>query len=145
MKLATAFVGVPLDQVKSALHGGVLKVYSVARPPDPDAPITRSSVLATFRFATPAFDGTENAVFEENPVLPDGIGTPGFARAYAADGVTSVADLSAGSGNAEIRLSEGIDDAGLSGFADPLTARSQLNRLLQPVRRRSHRRRRPAR
>jgi hypothetical protein len=111
MKLAAAFDNFASDQVRSLLDGGVLKIYSVARPAGPDAPITRSGLLATFRFALPAFS-TEapaalgSAVFAENPVLPEGVGTPGFARAYSADGVTPVADFSVGPGNAEIALSE---------------------------------------
>lgn len=62
--------------------------------------------MATFRFAAPAFEASEDAVFVENPVLPEGVGTLGFARAHGADGVTPIADFSAGSGNTEIGLSE---------------------------------------
>jgi hypothetical protein len=83
----------------------------VARPATPNDPITRSGLLATFRFASPAFDSAapdelSGAVFAANPVDPTGVGTPGFARAYKSDGVTVVADFSVGPGNGEIRLGE---------------------------------------
>ncbi|HEY0909125.1 MAG TPA: hypothetical protein VGD75_02720 [Bradyrhizobium sp.] len=93
------------------LDGGVLTIHSVARPASPNEPISRSGLLATFRFASPAFDtaapaGLSGAVFVANPVDPTGVGTPGFARAYQSDGVTVVADFSVGPGDGEIRLSE---------------------------------------
>lgn len=108
MKLAAAFDSYASDQVKAALDGGVLKIYSVARPPSPDVPVTRSGLLATFKFASPAFgsETPDNPSFVENPVSPDGVGTPGFARAFSADGKTPVADFSVGPGSADIALSE---------------------------------------
>jgi hypothetical protein len=105
MKLAAAFDSYESDQVKAALDGGVLKIYSVARPPSPDTPVTRSGLLATFKFASPAF-GSETPSFVENQVSPEGVGTPGFARAFTADGKTPVADFSVGPGSADIALSE---------------------------------------
>lgn len=111
MKLAQAFSSSGLDEIKTLLDGGVLNLYSVARPPSPDAPITRSGLLATFKFASPAFGADPQAalagaLFESQSVLPQGVGTPGFARAYCADGTTAVADFSAGPGQSEIKLSE---------------------------------------
>lgn len=99
MKLAQQFAGSTLDAVKSALAGGRLVLYSVARPTSPDRAIERSGVLATFTFAP------DGASFVDNPVIATGVGTPGFGRAYAADSTTAVADFSIGAG-AEIRLSE---------------------------------------
>ena len=81
MKLASAFLDFDADQLKALLDGGVLTIHSVARPASPNQPITRSGLLATFRFASPAFDaaasdGLSGAVFVENPTDPTGIGTP---------------------------------------------------------------------
>lgn len=123
MILASAYGDYLPEQVKPLLDGGVLKVYSVARPRNPDEPVTRSGLLATFRFATPAFvaaagtavgepDGgtLSGAALVENPVNPEGVGTPGFARAYAADGVTPIADFivghAGGPQGGEVMLSE---------------------------------------
>lgn len=110
MKLATSFLNHGLDDIKAALNGGTLVVYSVARPPSPDRKVERSGVLATFAFASPAFsaagsDGGSEPLLAANPVFATGTGTPGFARAFAADG-SPIADLSAGPGETEVKLSE---------------------------------------
>lgn len=111
MKLAQAFSSSGFDEIKALLDGGVLKLYSVARPANPDAPVIRSLLLATFKFASPDFgaDTPEDlfdAVFESKSVLPEGVGTPGFARAFRSDGATAVADFSAGPGDTEINFSD---------------------------------------
>ena len=108
MQLAASFQALPLDQVISALNGGFLKLYSVGRPANPDAPITRSGLLATFQFGSPAaYPSVPNGVvFVENAVSPSAVGTPGFARAYAEDGTTPIADFSVGPGDTDITLSE---------------------------------------
>ncbi len=105
MKVASAFEGKNPDELKAELAGGKLVFYSVARPVSADAPVERSEVLATFNFATPAFAASAAPQFENNPVKASAVGTPGFARAFKADG-TAVADFSVGPGKAEIKLSE---------------------------------------
>ena len=125
MKIAQAFAGCGLDEIKALLAGGTLVIYSVARPESPGKPIERSGVLATFTFASPAFgaealsDSKMAAAFVANPVTATGVGTPGFARAFKSDGA-AVADFSAGPGNTDIKLSEVSTSAnypiGLIGF-----------------------------
>lgn len=109
MNIASAFAELSKDDIKALLDGGTLTFYSVARPMSADHPITRSAVLATFKFAAPAFgpaqDELETPVFEANPVNAEHLGAFGFARAAKADG-TVVADFSAGSGDREIKLAE---------------------------------------
>jgi hypothetical protein len=109
MNIASAFAKLSKNEVKALLDGGTLTLYSVARPLSADHPVTRSAVLATFKFATPAF-GPDNGEFdspnfEANPVNPEHLGLPGFARATQADGAV-VADFSAGPGDREIKLAE---------------------------------------
>jgi hypothetical protein len=109
MKVAQGFASKSMDELIAELGGGTLVVYSVARPVDADHPVERSGVLVTFTFAVPAFsagEGGPRANFTANPVTASAVGTPGFARAFKADGTTVVADFSAGAGNAEVRLSE---------------------------------------
>ncbi len=110
MRLAVAHGACAPEAVKPLLDGGVLRIFSVARPRTPDEPVSRSGLLATFRFAAPAFAGEggplSGAVLVENPVNPEGVGTPGFARAYAADGTTPIADFAVGPAGGEILLSE---------------------------------------
>ncbi|ATQ67553.1 MULTISPECIES: hypothetical protein [Methylosinus] len=102
MRLAEAFASATLDDIKAALDGGKLVLYSTGRPVGPDHVITRSEALATFTFASPAFNGDAPS-FAEATVIATAIGTPGWARLSKADG-TPVADLSAGPGATEIKL-----------------------------------------
>ncbi len=109
MNVASEFAGCSEDEIKALLDGGTLTVYSVARPITADRAVDRSGVLATFKFASPAFgpagDGAVTAHFAANPVAAGSVGTPGFARACKADG-TVVADFSAGPGAREIKFAE---------------------------------------
>lgn len=111
MRVAEAFVSASLDDIKAALDGGKLIIYSTGRPPSADHAITRSAVLATFDLASPAFGPDQEEVdvvspnLAENPVVATTVGTPSFARLVKADG-TVVADLSAGPGATEVKLSE---------------------------------------
>lgn len=106
MNTAAAFASKAPEDLKAELAGGKLVIYSVARPANADLPVERSGVLAVFTFASPAFAGTGNAEFEQNPVKAVNVGTPGFARAFKADGSTAIADFSVGPGASEIKLSE---------------------------------------
>jgi hypothetical protein len=110
MKLANTFANSGLNEIKTALDGGTLVVYSVARPISPDHKVERSGKLATFQFASPAFDsgdadGGLTPVFAANPVPASGTGTPGFARAFKADG-SPVADFTTAPATGEVRLGE---------------------------------------
>jgi hypothetical protein len=103
MRLAEAFAAASAEEIEKALAGGKLTIFSVGRPPSADHAITRSSVLADYTFASPAFDDARNPVFAENPSTAQHVGTPGWARAYAADGAV-VADFSVGAGPTEIKV-----------------------------------------
>ena len=109
MNVASEFAGHSEDELKALLEGGTLTVYSVARPIAADHAVDRSAVIATFKFANPAFgpaaEDTQSPQFAANPVPANSVGTPGFARATKADG-TVVADFSAGPGNREIKFAE---------------------------------------
>ncbi|MFO1107707.1 MAG: hypothetical protein U1E61_00840 [Bradyrhizobium sp.] len=109
MNVASEYASCSLDELKALLDGGTLTVYSVARPIAADHPVDRSAVLATFKFASPAFDAAAAEMaglkLAANPVPAASVGTPGFARACKADGAT-VADFSAGPGEREIKFAE---------------------------------------
>ena len=110
MRLAEKYATATAEEIEAALAGGKLVLYSHrVRPPTADHAITRSAALAEYCFAAPAFSAETEGVksstfFAENPVTPTGVGTPGWARAFAADGVV-VADFSVGPGATEIKLS----------------------------------------
>ncbi len=116
MNVASEFAQASLDDIKAALDGGTLTVYSVARPVSADLPVDRSGVLTAFTFGSPAFgavtdDGLETPNFAANPTPAADVGTPGFARACKADG-TVVCDFSVGPGPREIKLAEVSCSAG---------------------------------
>jgi hypothetical protein len=104
MNVTSEFAACSEDEIKALLDGGTLTVYSVARPVTADRAVDRSGVLASFRFASPAFDAG-GVRLAANPVPAASVGTPGFARACRADG-TVVADFSAGPGPREIKFAE---------------------------------------
>jgi hypothetical protein len=106
MNVTSEFAACSEDEIKALLDGGTLTVYSVARPITADRAVDRSGVLATFKFASPAFgEDAAGANFVANPVPASSVGTPGFALACKADG-TVVADFSAGPGPREIKFTE---------------------------------------
>ncbi len=102
MQLAEAYASKSVDEIKAALAGATLRVYSCPQPATPDKPIIRNQILAEFVLSSPAFDG-DNVVAEAVPAKY--VGTPLFGRATAADG-TVVGDFSAGPGDSDIKLNE---------------------------------------
>ncbi len=110
MNVASEFASSSLDEIKAALAGGTLTIYSVARPVSADRPVDRSGKLAAFTFSAPAFgtpseDGSQVPSFVDPAVKATDVGTPGFARAVTADGKV-VCDFSVGPGAREIKLAE---------------------------------------
>jgi hypothetical protein len=112
MRVAEAYAAASRDDIMTALAGGKLVIYSTARPPAVDHKVTRSAALATFTFASPAFGsdaaspcGVVAPNLVEASVVATAVGTPSFARVFTAEG-TVVADLSAGPGATEVKLSE---------------------------------------
>lgn len=102
MQLAEAYASKSVDDIKAALAGATLRVYSCPQPVTPDKPIIRNQILAEFVLGSPAFDG-DNVVAEKVPAKY--VGTPLFGRATAADG-TVIGDFSAGPGDSDIKLNE---------------------------------------
>lgn len=105
MNIAQPFSAGGADAVKAELAGGTLVLYSCQRPASPEDHVLRNGALATYTFASPAFDASGSASFVENPVTVVAVGTPGFARGYKADG-TVVADFWIGTKGADIQLAE---------------------------------------
>lgn len=111
MNRTTALADATSDNIARELAGATLTVYSVARPASADLPVERSIALATFTFATPAFEANGTPLFAANPVSASHVGTPGFARATRPDGST-IADFSAGPGDREVKFAEVSFSAG---------------------------------
>jgi hypothetical protein len=103
-QLAAAYAGKSVDEIKAALAGATVKVYSCPQPETADHPVIRNGFLAEFTFASPAFNG-EEPIFVDPAVPAKNVGTPLFSRATLADG-TVVGDFSTGPGNSDIKLAE---------------------------------------
>jgi|GEM_PF-886793 len=102
MQLAAAYAEKSVDEIKAALAGATLRVYSCPQPKTPDHPIIRNGFLAEFTLASPAFNGDEIVA---EPVPAKNVGTPLFSRATAADGAV-IGDFSAGPGDSDLKLKE---------------------------------------
>jgi hypothetical protein len=102
MKLAQAYEGCGVEEIKAALDGATLHVYSCAQPPRPEGSVFRNRFLAEFVLGTPAFDG-ETIKPIENPVSGKDVGVPLFVRASKPDGAV-IADFSAGPGDMDVKF-----------------------------------------
>ena len=102
MQLAAAYAEKSVDEIKAALAGATLRVYSCPQPKTPDHPIIRNGFLAEFTLASPAFNG-DDVVAE--PVPAKNEGTPLFTRATTPDGAV-IGDFSAGPGDSDVKLKE---------------------------------------
>jgi hypothetical protein len=102
MQLAEAYANKSVDEIKAALAGATLRIYSCPQPATPDKPIIRNQLLAELVLGAPAFNG-DDVVAETAPAKY--VGTPLWARATAADGST-IGDFSAGPGDSDIKTKE---------------------------------------
>jgi hypothetical protein len=102
MQLAAAYAEKSVDEIKAALAGATLRVYSCPQPKTPDHPIIRNGFLAELTLASPAFNG-EDIVAE--PVPAKNVGTPLFTRATTPDGAV-IGDFSTGPGDSDVKLAE---------------------------------------
>jgi hypothetical protein len=102
MKLAKAYEGCGVEEIKAALAGATLHVYSCAQPATPEGSVFRNRFLAEFVLADPAFEA-ESINPLENPVVGKDTGVPLFVRASRADGVV-IADFSAGPGDMDVKF-----------------------------------------
>lgn len=102
MKLADAYKDCGIEEIKAALSGATLRVYSCPQPTTPEKPVLRNGFLAEFTLGSPAFDGDALKPIE-SPVSGKDVGVPLFVRATRPDG-TAIADFSAGPGDMDVKF-----------------------------------------
>ena len=102
MKLAEAYANCTVEEIKAAMAGATLRIYSCPPPEKPEKPVLRNGFLAEFMLAAPAFDGDVIQPVE-SPVPGKGVGVPLFVRATQPDGA-AIADFSAGPGDMDVKL-----------------------------------------
>ena len=131
MKVAEAYANSSVDEIKAALDGATIRVYSCPQPATADKPIIRNGLLAEFVAATPAFNGdafqtTESSVPAKN------VGTPLFVRATKADG-SVIGDFSAGPGDSDVKLAEVSCSKGAPVRITKFQIRPEVGNGFQPV------------
>jgi len=104
MKLAEAYAKATVDEIKTALAGATLRVYSCAQPAAPEKSVERNRCLAEFHLAAPAFEDDQIKLLDDNIKAQD-VGVPLFVRASTPDGVT-IADFSAGPGDMDVKFAD---------------------------------------
>ncbi|ACB94471.1 conserved hypothetical protein [Beijerinckia indica subsp. indica ATCC 9039] len=104
MKLAEAYAQANVEEIKTALAGATLRIYSCAQPASPEKSVERNRFLAEFQLASPAFEGDQIKPVEETVKAQD-VGVPLFVRATTPEGVT-IADFSAGPGDMDVKLAD---------------------------------------
>jgi hypothetical protein len=95
------------QDIGTKCNNGYIRIYSGSQPSDPDqAP--GGTLLATLRFANPAFGSPVNGQITANAITPDSsaaaTGTATWARILQSDGTTVVMDVSVGTTGSNINL-----------------------------------------
>jgi len=139
MKVAEAYANCTVEEIKAALEGAILRVYSCPQPLTPEKPVLRNGFLAEFTVASPAFEG-ETIHLVESPVPGKDVGVPLFVRATKPDG-TPIADFSAGPGDMDVKLASVSCSVGAPvsitkfqirpGVANPTRPLSPRDRMLE--------------
>ena len=108
LKLSDVAANAGLDGLTALLNGGSLTICDGAQPANANAAVTTQHVLSTVTFGSPAFANAVGGVAAAHALGADPAiaraGTATWARAYKADGVTVVCDVSVGTAGCDINL-----------------------------------------
>lgn len=117
MKLSVARRNAQLDNLCTALNSGYIRIYSGIKPTDADTELSGNTLLAELTFGATAFgaasggSATANAITQDSAA--DATGTATFARLFASNGTTAIADITVGTSGAELNMSTTSIVAGL--------------------------------
>ncbi|ACB94472.1 hypothetical protein [Beijerinckia indica] len=101
MQLAEAYANKSVDEIKAALAGATLRIYSCPQPENADKPIIRNGLLGECVLS--GIEGDQANVAEA--FVAKNVGTPLFSRATTPDGAV-IGDFSTGPGDSDIKLAE---------------------------------------
>jgi hypothetical protein len=112
MKIAQASGAALIAALGALANGGTLVIYSGTQPANPDTALSGNTALATFTFSATAFGSASHvsnseqiaASFVAGTVVAAASGTATFARVFASNGTTVIADLTVGTSAADINL-----------------------------------------
>jgi len=121
--------GAMLAAAATRYGGGSLVFYTGTMPATPESPLAGNTVLLTYNFApvaftAPAFSASNEqmvANFITSAATPAVGGTVGFARAWASDGATALADYTVGSAGTDIIIASTNITLGVPVTLNPFT------------------------
>jgi hypothetical protein len=101
MNLSQIAATAGVNAITALANGGTLDILSGTKASSPETALSGNTVLGTFNYSATAFSAptyasgfiTSTASFTSLSVAPTNAGTAVWARAYKADGVTVVFDL----------------------------------------------------
>lgn len=100
LTLSNESANAEVDAIAAKLNNGYLRIYSGARPANPDAALSGNTLLAELRFNATAFGAGVNGVATANAITADSsadnTGTATFFRTFKSDGSSPIIDGSVG-------------------------------------------------
>jgi hypothetical protein len=108
MKVTATRRNAQLDNLTAQLNNGFCDIYSGTKPTDADTALSGNTLLASLGFGATAFgsasagSATANAITQDSAA--DATGTATFARLYASNHTTVIADITVGTSGAELNL-----------------------------------------
>ena len=108
MKITAARRNAQIDNLTAQLNSGFCRIYSGTKPTDADTALSGNTLLAELTFGATAFaaasagSATANAITQDSSA--DATGTASFARLFASNGTTAIADVTVGVGSGELQL-----------------------------------------
>jgi hypothetical protein len=96
-----------MDQVRTALAGGSIKVYSGTQPANANTALSGNTLLATLTLASPAGAASSGGTFTFGTITSGtavATNTATFARVFQSDGTTVVCDMDVGTSGATFIL-----------------------------------------
>lgn len=99
LRYVTARRNAMQDDVRAALAGGSIRVYSGPQPVNGDAALSGNTLLGTLGLASPAGAVSAGGVFTFGPITAGLGAAPGiaaWARMMQSDGATAVGDMDVG-------------------------------------------------
>jgi hypothetical protein len=107
LRYATARRNAMMDDARTALAGGSIKVYSGTQPANANAALSGNTLLATLTLASPAGAASSGGTFTFGTITSGtaaATGTASFARVFQSDGTTVVCDMDVGTSGATFIL-----------------------------------------
>ena len=108
MKITVARRNAQVDNFTGQCNSGLLRLYNGTKPTDADTALSGNTLLAELTLNATAFGASSSGTATANAITQDSsadaTGTCSFARMFASNGTTALADLTVGVGSGELQL-----------------------------------------